>query len=209
MLNYADITLPPMADPLMQGIRRRFERHYLETFGHSKGTGLYSEHDWRRLDWMAAHLPRGGSILDVGVGPGAFLNYLTLCGLYDQAVGIDIRPYSKYFEVDVPLDRRIMSATDMDFADRSFDTVVCMEVLEHLERQDFESAMGELKRVCAGRLFLTVPFEEPLPLPSYHKLRFLAQDIQEVFPGGTLTLLRKGKAGTVPWMLVEIDCSQV
>ncbi|GBD02044.1 putative methyltransferase YcgJ [bacterium HR18] len=45
----------------------------------------------------------------------------------------------------------------LPFPDRAFDTVVCSEVLEHLE--DPESAIAELKRVARRYVVLTVPLE--------------------------------------------------
>lgn len=45
----------------------------------------------------------------------------------------------------------------LPFPDRSFDLVVCMEVLEHLD--DPERGLRELVRVSAGWLLLSVPHE--------------------------------------------------
>jgi len=45
----------------------------------------------------------------------------------------------------------------LDFDDRSFDLVLCLEVLEHLERPGV--ALEELRRVCRRDLVLSVPHE--------------------------------------------------
>jgi SAM-dependent methyltransferase len=47
--------------------------------------------------------------------------------------------------------------TAAPFPDRSFDLVVCTEVLEHLPEPG--DALRELARVCAGHMLLTVPHE--------------------------------------------------
>ena len=48
----------------------------------------------------------------------------------------------------------------LDFDGNSFDTVTCLEVLEHLE--DPQQALKELVRVSRKRVIITVPFNETL-----------------------------------------------
>jgi SAM-dependent methyltransferase len=45
----------------------------------------------------------------------------------------------------------------LPFADRSFDIVICLEVLEHLEKTDGEKLLKELERVAAKQLILSTP----------------------------------------------------
>lgn len=45
----------------------------------------------------------------------------------------------------------------LPFADKSFDTIVCVEVLEHLERADALKAIGEFERIARRRVVVTVP----------------------------------------------------
>lgn len=49
------------------------------------------------------------------------------------------------------------SAYRLPFADRSFDTVLAAEVLEHLTAP--EAALAEIARVASGRLLVSVPWE--------------------------------------------------
>jgi len=51
------------------------------------------------------------------------------------------------------------SAYQLPFPDRSFDVVICLEVLEHLHRP--REALGEARRVCAGHMLASVP-QEPV-----------------------------------------------
>lgn len=198
-----------VSDPLMRQVRTSFEGGYLARFGKARGPGLYGENDWRRLDWAARKVPQSGSILDVGCGPGAFLNYLTLSGRHDQVTGIDIRQHTRFHQVDeaVPLDLREMSVAGMKFPDKSFDTVVCMEVLEHLHPPLLEPALSELNRVCRGSLLLSVPFEEPEPLPSYHRMRFDRNDIARLFPGADVTLLLRVRRRPPPWAMILLKAA--
>ncbi len=41
--------------------------------------------------------------------------------------------------------------------DKSFDVVICMEVLEHLEKVDGEKLLGELERVAKRQVLLSTP----------------------------------------------------
>jgi SAM-dependent methyltransferase len=51
----------------------------------------------------------------------------------------------------------VADAVSLPFADRSFDLVVACEILEHVERP--ASVLEELRRVCAGRIIVSVPWE--------------------------------------------------
>ncbi len=204
MTNFPTVRLPAMTNPLMLNIRNKFEEYYNKNFADTK-KGFYRENDWRRLDWMTGFINQSGSILDVGTGPGAFLNYLTLCGKYSQVVGIDKAPYTTYYEVDKPLDRRIMRVQGMSFPDKSFDTVVCMEVVEHLPLEIMDKGIAELKRVCKKQLIISVPYEEELPLPSYHTKRFDRHNIPEIFPEFKMTLMEKVQNKGVPWAILKAD----
>lgn len=98
-------------------------------------------------------------ILDAGCGEG-FIDRLIIdrypgvriTGLEFTKEAITIakatNPSVEYIQGDV---------CNMPFKDRSFDFVLCTEVLEHL--QDPEKAMKEIMRVSTGRFLITVPNE--------------------------------------------------
>jgi ubiquinone/menaquinone biosynthesis C-methylase UbiE len=114
-------------------------------------------------------LPRGAKVADLGCGSGAFTEMLRREG-YD-AVGVDISPklvavgQSKYpglnlIEGDVE---------HLPFADESFGTVLCTEVIEHIP--DPALALAEFRRVLqpGGVLIGSVPARALI-----WKLRFLS-----------------------------------
>lgn len=194
--------LPGVRNPLMAELRTSFSSRYEELFGKSSGRGLYSNSDWRRLDYATYLIPEEiTSVLDVGVGPGAMLNFLTMCKKYESVVGIDIRKYSRFIEIQEGLDFRLMNVKRLNFEDGSFDVVICMEVLEHLELDDFERAVKELRRVTKKKLIVSVPFEEENP-PAYHKQRFTRDNIPEIFPNAEIRLALKPKPGSWPWAFI-------
>src|SRR5690606_33175711 len=84
-----------------------------------------------------------------------------LGNLVSQTVGLDGSPGALRLARQLNPGHRFAAGDllDLPFPDRSFDLVVCMEVLEHLD--DPESGLAELCRVSAGWLLLSVP-NEPL-----------------------------------------------
>ena len=96
---YAEIDLAPVSDPLLVSIRKQYDAHYEEWFPGEK-QGIYREADWRRVQYAAQLIGAGEkSVLEVGVGPGQLLNYLTLGGRHDEVVGIDVRRSSRWVQV--------------------------------------------------------------------------------------------------------------
>lgn len=160
--------------------------------------------DWVRtgivLDWV-----RGcGSILDIGAGQGLFVNALALTGAAETIRGIDIRDYSLYSELWPGFERIMVDAEQMPFADGAFDTVVCMEVIEHLPDGKLERVLAQARRVARRRLILSVPLCEPLPLSKYHCQQFLPGRIAAMFPGAKFTiLLKKPVDRSVPWIVID------
>jgi ubiquinone/menaquinone biosynthesis C-methylase UbiE len=175
---------------------------YIERFGMGKGRlGWYTENDWRRIDYISSLLPEGKSVLDIGMGSGAFLNLLLSLNTFQRVLGIDIRRYSKFTMLFERQSYEIMyaSVTNLPFADKSIDVVTCMEVLEHIDKRPFLAALAELRRVSRS-LITTVPYNERKPLPSYHNIRFTDNDLLTYFPHGEFILLKKS-TGT-DWMVI-------
>lgn len=99
------------------------------------------------------------SILDAGCGDGAVSNNLVRQGL--TVVGVDISVAALQHFQGFPL---AGSLDTLPFADRSFDLVLCTEVLEHLPESVFMAALADLERVAKRFILITTPNEEHLPL---------------------------------------------
>ena len=97
---------------------------------------------WRKLDKSSK------TILDVGCGKGEPMAFINRHGRF-KAVGIDIfRPYLvEARRKGVYHDLILGDVRFLPFKDKSFDAVICMEVLEHLEKEDGEKLLLELERV--------------------------------------------------------------
>jgi SAM-dependent methyltransferase len=198
---FRTVSLSAVEDLIVLEIRELYRKVEPE----KKTLGVYSRFDWARIDYVFRQLKPGGRILDVGVGSGQLYNSLKRSRRFSEVIGIDIRRHSRYLEVESTDGLREMSVTKIAFPDRYFDTVICMEVLEHLKPRDFPTAVAELRRVCNGTLIMTVPFEEPEPLPSFHKSRFNGDDLERIFPRGNVTLLEPNRG--VPWALIREEYS--
>lgn len=98
------------------------------------------------------------SALDAGCGEGE-----TIARLWDvlpqRVAAVDILEDSVAFtQRRFPsVDASVASVHELPFDDGSFDLVLCLEVLEHLERPD--AALAELARVGSADVVVSVPYE--------------------------------------------------
>lgn len=87
------------------------------------------------------------SILDVGCSSGWFLSQLSLCYPRAKMTGVDIYKssieYGKHLYPSMHL--LCADAHKMPFADKTFDVIVCTEVLEHVLKP--EQVLQEIRRV--------------------------------------------------------------
>jgi 2-polyprenyl-3-methyl-5-hydroxy-6-metoxy-1,4-benzoquinol methylase len=103
------------------------------------------------------------SLLDVGCGEGVLVHRWAQRLPDARLVGIDLEERSiqaGWERHQAPnLEYRVMRAESLPFADREFDLVVAIEVLEHVP--DPEHTLSEMARCARGHLLVSVP-REPL-----------------------------------------------
>jgi len=109
-------------------------------------------------------LPEKGSVLDVGCGTGAIMEFLLRQGYHVE--GIDISAAALTHCARKGLIVKQGTIDQLPFSDNTFNIVFALDVLEHLPRRDL--ALREVKRVLKpGGLFIaTVPAHQFLF--SYH-----------------------------------------
>ena len=103
-----------------------------------------------------AKFKKTGKILDIGSGPGFFLDQAKREGWEVQGADLSrwSRDYAKeHFNIDIYQG----SLTDAHFPDRSFDVIVMNDVIEHLE--DPKSVLKEIRRILKndGVIYISTP----------------------------------------------------
>ena len=147
-----------------------------------------------QMEWYAfiAELAAGQSVLDVGCGSGEGLRVLASRATY--ALGIDLDERLRRPDVTV----EIKSVADMP--DKSFDVVVCLDVIEHVEAD--RAFVAELFRVARKAVFVTTPnYAISFNRNPYHVREYTPREFERLFDGyGSLTLYAgsaKGRERTV------------
>jgi len=147
---------------------RKIRRIFAEIFLDSMPLDDFSGYDdyWVKRDkqepkyrfvWVEQHLQPKGTLLDIGCGDGAFLEYvrskkpdLHLIGVDGSATAIG-KLRAKGLEGEVVSD---LNSPDLS-AFQNVDVVVAMEIIEHLYEP--ESLMRELLKTRAQLFFITIP----------------------------------------------------
>lgn len=120
-----------------------------------------------------------GAMLEIGVGTGEAFNVLS--SRYERAVAFDIS-HAMVTVARTKSDGRaqfcVASAETLPFPDQSFDAVLCMDVLEHVN--DPAAALAEIGRVLApgGVGYVTTP--NPLWAP----IQWTAETLKAKVPEG-------------------------
>ena len=137
---------------------------------------------YRRRVELCLHECRGGRrVLEVGFGSG--LSFLNLNDLYDEIHGLDLT--ASVEEVQAVFDRlgirthlRTGNVLRMPYEADTFDTVLLISVLEHLQPVELEIAFGEIRRVLkpGGQLVYGAPVERPFMATMF---RLLGYDIRQ------------------------------
>ena len=112
------------------------------------------------LDWF--FIPSAGErVLDVGCGSGVFANRLAELGAQVTAVDSNAESveYGERTFVRDNLEFRRGLLDELGLPDNSFDSAVCLEVIEHVYPAQTDALLADLRRVLrpGGRLLLTTP----------------------------------------------------
>ncbi len=114
-----------------------------------------------------------GNFLDLGCGNKPYETIYK--PLTEKQIGCDAVQSDKN-KVDV-----ICQATDLDFDDNTFDSILCTQVLEHV--YDHHGMMKEINRVLkpGGHIVLTVPFAWELHEEPHDYFRFTKHALKTLF----------------------------
>jgi 2-polyprenyl-3-methyl-5-hydroxy-6-metoxy-1,4-benzoquinol methylase len=114
------------------------------------------------FDFFKRETGAGLRTLDLGCGTGELTVLMKLLGF--QATGIDVQSedirLARLLAQENGLSRDMFvrhEGGSLPFADASFDIVVMISVLEHLDDQTLHALLPELARICRGILFVQAP----------------------------------------------------
>jgi 2-polyprenyl-3-methyl-5-hydroxy-6-metoxy-1,4-benzoquinol methylase len=131
---------------------------YDEVFQRNRGIqSKWHHHKFRRI---VQEIGIVGKHLDFGCGPGTLIHLLPA---RISAVGVDIAASQvSYAEQNYagPEKQFIqIESSELPFADATFDSITCIEVVEHLELKLTREILKEFSRVLrpGGKLILTTP----------------------------------------------------
>lgn len=157
--------------------------HYRDIFENQDTHWWYKGMESINKAFLDKYLPskKGLKILDAGCGPGAALTYLSS---YGDVIGIDISDEAlKYAKKRGKVEKG--DITKIQFKDKSFDVVVCLDVLYHFWVKEDMVAIRELHRILKknGVLLLREPAFEWLrgneDVVGYTRYRYSTNDVKE------------------------------
>jgi SAM-dependent methyltransferase len=100
----------------------------------------------RLAKWISSALPPG-SVLDIGCGPGTYVDALRTFGIAARGIDVDDRVKGKKH-------LRYQSLFDLDDTDKA-DTVICLEVAEHIEELQADRVAAQVARCVNQTLIWT------------------------------------------------------
>ena len=162
---------------------------------------------------LARRIPGNGKVLDFGCGSGLFVRELARAG-YDTR-GLDISADAvAYGHLQGTQNLSVMEGHKIEFPDNTFDAVLSMDVIEHLEQEEW--ALKEIERVLkpGGVAVLMVPAFMFLwgvqDETSHHYRRYTMRGLLRVLDAGTsLKVVRRTYFNTflfLPIAVVRVAC---
>ncbi|KAF5437527.1 SAM-dependent methyltransferase [Candidatus Methanophagaceae archaeon] len=141
----------------MSTVKEEYDKNYFENTAEDTGLLLKERRPlWRRWLKIIQTYKATGKLLDVGCGPGFFLEYAER---NYEVYGIDISEYAVRAAKQRTQTAKLAvgDATDLDYKNDYFDIVTCFDLLEHLPEPEF--AVQEFHRILKrdGILVLRVP----------------------------------------------------
>lgn len=155
-----------------------------------------------RIEEIMAAIPADvEDILDAGCGNGFLLNAISNKSHYRRLAGVDMSETALKF---VKTEKIKGSISSLPFGDKSFDLVVCAEVMEHLPFSVFNDALRQLQRVSRKYILVTVPNSEDSENgtvmchhcfccfnPSFHIRNFTPEKMKTLFGEFTLQQIKE------------------
>ena len=148
-----------------------------------------SERDLNRIDTTLSLLPaETKTVLDIGCGSGQLTNRLRN---NLKVTGLDI---SLTALNNIEVNKVCASSENLPFPDRTFDLIICTELIEHLPKKAYLKTLREIRRVAKNHVILGVPLDENLKFSqdlcyncgkvfhiNYHQRAFSLNYLRNIF----------------------------
>ncbi len=110
----------------------------------------YNRDQW--ITYIASTTPAGSDVLDAGAGTGLYRHLFAHCNYKSQDFCQESSTQGRYTKMDY-----ICDITDIPVPDKSFDVIICTEVLEHVPEPI--RVIKEFSRIIrpGGKLFISAP----------------------------------------------------
>jgi ubiquinone/menaquinone biosynthesis C-methylase UbiE len=142
-----------------------FEKQYYESPSFWEGSALLDEGNKIRIEETIRSIPLDViNLADIGCGNGVFISKLMDLKPNIITTGLDRSHQALKY---VKGEKKVGEITNLPFESNSFDCVSCLEVIEHLNVNDFKVALNELSRISRKYIIIGVPFEEKI---QYNKV---------------------------------------
>ena len=140
------------------------------------------------------------TILDVGCGTGMVLDMLAPLG---EIYGIDASPEAMVLSRKRDLPHLVCSDANVvfPFKDNKFDVIMCLDVLEHLDKD--RQAIREIHRICSpgGLVMITVPAFQiqwsPHDVALQHRRRYRKRQLYRIASGLSWKVLKTTYYNTI------------
>jgi len=113
------------------------------------------------LKGILKYIKKGESVIDVGCSNGTAMKLLIDNGY--NASGVDISKVAIDIAIKNGLTNcKVSKASDIDYLDNSFSSILCTDVLEHVPEEDIDKTFSEFDRITidGGYLFLKIATKE-------------------------------------------------
>lgn len=128
---------------------------------------------WRRLFFLLNEIKPLNKVLEVGCGEGFVLRQINNKYPAIELYGLDIASQAvEKVKTTYPfINAQVADIYNLPFSDNEFPLVLCLEVLEHLDKP--KQALAEIKRVTSNYAILSVPWEPWFSLGSLWRGKYL------------------------------------
>jgi len=178
---------------------------YISKFGLKIVSKRIPENNWKRADICSQMVSDNLPLLDIGSGLGEFVNLFALTK--DKSItSVDIKDWPLFYDFTDKIQRIYKNIFDLS-VENTCDIVTCFEVIEHLPPNRLNEAINKLRSLAKKKLFISVPFMEPLPMYKGHFTNFDPEKLLDLFPDAQFTIFDKGTKSSnkiLAWIMCEI-----